>query len=186
MFHTSHLSLTVLLFVAAPAFSQEPFRQVPGPIASYARQFDKECQARGLGKAVVNENYRTDNPGPRDVNGDGTPDYIVYNCMIGCSEKPFAFIGTGTPCPWGNLLLSNSERYTKIFLPGKITEIKASTPIRILLQRPDELRIPNNFCKDPFPKSNPVHVYELKKDSFQLVGTCPLDGSCELTKAADL
>jgi hypothetical protein len=186
MFHISHLTLAILLLVAAPAFSQEALRNVPGPVASYARQFDKECQARGWGQAVINDNYRAENPGPSDLNGDGIRDYIIYNCMVGCSEKPFAFIGTGTPCPWGNLLMSNSDRYTKVFLPGKITGIKAGPPIRVLLQRPDELRIPENFCKDPFPKFNPVHVYELKKESFQFVGTCPPDGSCELAMTAGL
>jgi hypothetical protein len=186
MSHVSHLALAVLMLMAVPAAAKDPLRKLPSPVASYARQFDQECQMRGLGQAVVNENYRADNPGPEDVNGDGNPDYVVYNCMFGCSEKPLAFLGTGTPCPWGNLLMSNGDQYTKVFLPGKISEIQAGPPIKILLQRPDELRVTGNYCRDPFPDYSPVHIYELRKEKFQLVGTCPLDGTCELASAAGL
>ena len=174
----------MLAGITAEAKDSLPY--MPGPVASYSQQFDKECRSRDLGHVVVNEHYTADNPGPKDVNGDGIPDYVIYKCMFGCSEKPFAFMGTGTPCPWGHLLMSNGDQYTNVFLPGRIHQIQASSPIRILLQRPDELRVPDNYCKDPFPNFNPVHVYELKKERFQLVGTCPSDGSCDLAMASGL
>lgn len=186
MSHHSHLILMVLVLTAAPVFAQDPLHELPGPVSSYARQFDQECQARGLGQVVVNENYSADNPGPKDVNGDGTPDYVIYKCMFGCSEKPFAFVGIGTPCPWGSLLMSHGDQYTKVFLPGKVSRVQTGPPVRISLQRPRELRVGGNYCKDPFPNSDPVHVYELKQERFQLVGTCPSGGTCEITKAADL
>jgi len=186
MSHFSHLALTVLVLTAAPVFAQDPLHELPEPVASYAKQFDQECRTHGLGQVVVNENYSANNPGPKDVNGDGAPDYIIYKCMFGCSEKPFAFLGIGTPCPWGNLLMSNGGSYRKVFLPGMVSSIQAGPPVRISLHRPRELRLAGNFCKDPFPNFVPVQVYELKQERFQLVGTCPSSGACELIKAAGL
>ena len=113
MSHFSYLALVALVLAVPPAYSKDPLRELPGPVASYARQLDQECQELGLGQVVVNENYRADNPGPKDVNGDGAPDYVVYKCMFGCSEKPFAFVGIGTPCPWGILLMSRGDQYAK-------------------------------------------------------------------------
>jgi hypothetical protein len=106
--------------------------------------------------------------------------------MFGCSEKPFSFVGIGTPCPWGSLLMSHGDQYKKVFLPGMVSGIQAGPPIRISLHRPGELRLAGNFCKDPFPNFVPVHVYELKQERFQLVGTCPSSGTCELAKASGL
>ena len=186
MSHFSHLVLAALVLTVPPAYSKDPLRELPGPVASYAGQFDQECHELGLGQVVVNENYRADNPGPKDVNGDGVPDYVIYRCMFGCSEKPFAFVGIGTPCPWGSLLLSHGAQYANVFLPGMVSGIQAGPPVRISLQRPSEQRVGRNYCKDPFPKSDPVHVYELKQERFQLVGTCPLRGTCEIARAAGL
>jgi hypothetical protein len=186
MARTPFVFAVLWILAGVSAEAKDVFRNLPGPVAAYAKQFDQECQARGLGQAVINEHYRVGNPGPADVNGDGAPDFVIYKCMFGCSEKPLAFMGTGTPCPWGNLLISNGGQYTPVFLPGRVSEIRAGPPVRILLQRPGELRVPDNYCRDPFPNYSPVHVYELKKERFQLVGSCPLDGTCELASTAGL
>lgn len=186
MTHISYLVVTGLVLAAIPAVAQDPLRKVPGPVASFVQQFDQECKARGLGQAVVNENYRADNPGPKDVNGDGIPDYIIYKCMVGCSKTPFAFVGTGTPCPWGSLFLSTHDKYAKVFLPGKVSQIQAGPPIRISLQRPRELQVNGNYCRNPYPTFDPVQVYELKQERFQWVETCPANENCKLVKAAGL
>ena len=174
----------MLAGISAEAKDSLPY--LPGPVASYAEQFDKECQSSGLGHVVVNEHYSADNPGPKDVNGDGVPDYVIYKCMFGCSEKPFAFVGIGTPCPWGSLLLSQGGHYATLFLPGRVSRVQSGSPVRISLQRPRELRASGNYCKEPFPDSDPVYIYELKKERFQLVGSCPSGGSCEFPSEAGL
>ena len=186
MTRTCCVLAVVWMLAGISAEAKDFFPDLPGPVATYAKQFDQECRTRGLGEAIINENYRTGNPGPADVNGDGAPDYVIYNCMFGCSEKPFAFAGIGTPCPWGNLLMSRAGQYTKVFLPGKISRIEAGPPVWISLQRPRELRAAGNYCKDPFPNSDPIYIYELKKEHFQLVGSCPSDGTCEFASAAGL
>jgi hypothetical protein len=184
--NTLYVLALIWMLAGISAEAKDFLRDLPGPVASYAKQFDQECHTRGLGEVVINENYSADNPGPKDVNGDGDPDYVIYNCMFGCSEKPFAFVGIGTPCPWGNLLMSHGGQYTKIFLPGKVSRVQAGPPVRISLQRPRELRVSGNYCRDPFPDSDPVYIYELKKERFQLVGSCPSAGNCEFSSAAGL
>jgi hypothetical protein len=180
-------ALTVVWMLAGiSAEAKDVFSDLPGLVATYAKQFGQECRTRGLGEAIINENYRAGNPGPADVNGDGAPDYVIYNCMFGCSEKHSAFVGIGTPCPWGNLLMSQAGQSTKIFLPGKISRIEAGPPVCVSLQPPRELRVSGNYCREPFPDSDPVFIYELKKERFQLVGSCPSDGTCEFASAAGL
>ncbi len=186
MIRTSCVLAVVWMLAGISAEAKDAFSDLPGPVATYAKQFDQECRTRGLGEAIINENYRAGNPGPADVNGDGDPDYVIYNCMFGCSEKPFAFVGIGTPCPFGNLLLSEAGQYAKIFLPGLISRIESGPPVWISLQRPSELRADGNYCRDPFPDSDPAYVYELKEKRFQVVGRCQSDGPCELSSAAGL
>ncbi len=183
---TSYMLATIWTLIGIPAAAGDGLRDLPGPVAYYAEQFDQECRASSLGHVVVNENYSADNPGPSDVNGDGAPDYVIYKCMFGCSEKPFAFVGIGTPCPWGSLLMSDAGQYKKLFLPGKVSSVQAGPPVRISLQRPRELRASGNYCKDPFPDSDPLYIYELKAERFQLLGSCPSAGPCEFANAAGL
>jgi hypothetical protein len=183
---TSYVFATILTLMGIPTASGDVLRDLPGPVAHYAEQFDQECRTSDLGHVIVNENYSADNPGPSDVNGDGAPDYVIYKCMFGCSEKPFAFVGIGTPCPWGSLLMSNAGQYTKVFLPGRVSSVQTGPPVRISLQRPRELRASGNYCKDPFPDSDPVYIYELKAERFQLLGSCPSAGPCEFASAAGL
>jgi hypothetical protein len=186
MTRTTCVLAMIWMLAGISAAAKDRLSDLPGPVAAYAEQFNEDCQARGLGEAIVNENYRAGNPGPADVNGDGAPDYVIYKCMFGCSEKPFAFSGVGTPCPFGTLLLSQAGQYTEVFLPGLISRIEAGPPVWISLQRPSSLRIAGNFCRDPFPDSDPVFVYELKEKRFQVVGSCPSDGTCEFASAAGL
>lgn len=135
-------------------------------------QFDKECRDSGLGHVVVNENYGDVSRGLEDVNADQRRDYFIYKCMFGCSEKPLAFTGRLTPCPWGSLLLSHAEGYSEVFLPGMVNRIRASSPLMITIQRPRALRLVGNFCKDPFPNYDPQYAYELKGKRFELLGMC--------------
>jgi hypothetical protein len=168
--NTSYMLVVIWMLAGIPAVAKDLLRDLPGPVAHYAEQFDQECRASGLGRVVVNENYSADNPGPSDVNGDGAPDYVIYKCMFGCSEKPFAFVGIGTPCPWGSLLISDAGQYKKLFLPGKVSSVQAGSPVRISLQRPRELRASGNYCKDPFPDSDPLYIYELKGRAVPVAG----------------
>lgn len=184
--NTSYLLIVLWLLAGIPAVAKDLLRKLPEPVAYYAEQFDQECRASSLGHVVVNENYSADNPGPSDVNGDGAPDYVIYKCMFGCSEKPFAFVGIGTPCPWGSLLMSHAGQYTKVFLPGRVSRVQAGPPVRISLQRPRELRLSGNYCKEPFPNSDPIYIYELKEERFQLLGSCPSAGPCGFISAAGL
>jgi hypothetical protein len=184
--NTSYLLVMIWMLAGIPTAAKDLLRDLPGPVAHYAEQFDQECQTSGLGHVVVNENYSAKNPGPSDVNGDGAPDFVVYKCMFGCDEKPFAFVGIGTPCPWGSLLMSHAGQYTKIFLPGRVSGVQTGPPVRISLQRPRELRASGNYCKDPFPRSDPIYIYELKEERFQLLGSCPSSGPCEIASAAAL
>ena len=176
MFRPSYAIAAIWFLAGVPAGAENSVSNLPPPVAAFAAQFDKECQDNGLGRLVVNDNYSDTTRGPDDLNADGERDYIVYKCMFGCSEKPFAFVGQLTPCPWGSLLLSQSGQYNQVFLPRMVSRIRAGSPVRILVQRPRALRLFGN-CEYPGLNYDPQYIYELKGKRFQLLGMCSSDSS---------
>jgi hypothetical protein len=156
----------------APALAADQMEKLPPPVLAFAQQFEKECRDYGLGHLIVSENYSSDGRGAVDVNSDGQKDYFVYKCMFGCSQDPFVFTGKSSPCPWGSLLLSKPTGYDQVFLPGRVSRLRAGLPIRISIKRPRALRLVGNFCKDPQPDYDPEYAYQLKDGRFQLLGTC--------------
>jgi hypothetical protein len=164
------------LALSAPSAAKDPLAKLPAPVAALAAQFNKECKSGKLGELVATDNFSLADRFTQDLNGDGAPDYFVYKCMFGCSEKPLAFAGIGTPCAWGNLLLSNAGKHEKFFVPGLVTRVHKGPLLRIALQLPTSLRLSGNFCRDGFPDSDPLVVYELRDRRFQLLGECPNGG----------
>jgi hypothetical protein len=168
------LALLAIGFLGAGSvWAVDPMAGLPVPVMSFAEQFDKECRDSGLGHVVLSDNYIDKDYGLADVNGDGERDYFIYKCMFGCSEKPSAFTGRITPCPWGALLLSQPGGYSEVFVPGIVRRVRHGSSLLISLQRPRGLRLVGNFCKDPFPNYDPEYVYELKDERFVLLGVCP-------------
>jgi hypothetical protein len=178
MLRLIHLLLPVWMLVGTEVSAKDPFEGVPAAIASYAAQFEQDCASSGLGHVVPSDNYGEFEGEPFDLNGDQVPDYIVYKCMFGCSAKPEAFTGRGTPCAWGSLLLSDAGGHAALFLPGLAARVFAGPPIRVAITRPRAFRIGGNYCKDPDPGFDPQYAYELKAGRFQLIGRCP-SGGCE-------
>ena len=172
MFRAACLAFWTFLYLIPAASAGDSIDSLPLPVASFARQFSQDCAGNGLGHVVVNENYVETDGGRVDLNNDGAPDYLVYKCMFGCSKKPFAFNGIGTPCGWGKMLLSRAGQYDEVFLPGMVSQIKAGPPLRISLQRPRALRLSGNYCNDPYPDYDARFVYELRGNRFQLLGKC--------------
>jgi hypothetical protein len=182
------LRIAVLLLVAGlavPEAAAAGARDValPSPVAQHTEQWADECRAQGLGELIVTEHYPAQSRYPEDVNADGRPDYFVYKCMFGCSARATAFLGLGTPCAWGNLLLSEENGYRALFLPGMVSAVTTGARPRIAISRPKELRVVGNFCQSPFPDYNPHHVYELRDGRFQLFGLCPETGCRSLLAA---
>ena len=163
------LIVVLLLLAGTEAIAKDSLSNLPLPIATFARQFDQECVANNKGHVVSNE-YYGELLGSPDLNGDNKPDYFTYKCMFGCSEKPLAFKGIDSPCPWGTLLLSSDSGYIGIFIPGMINSVNADNSLRISVTRPRSL---GDWCKGRYPKSDIQYVYELKDAKFRVVGTCP-------------
>jgi hypothetical protein len=172
MSYRAYLIVFLGLLAGVQASAKDSIRDLPLPVASFAKQFEQECVSNGNGHVVSNE-YYGEILGTRDLNGDGTLDYFTYKCMFGCSEKPLAFKGIGSPCPWGVLLLSGDSAYTEIFVPGMVNDVDAGASLRIAVTRPRSL---GDWCKGRFPKSDIQYVYELKEGRFQLSGMCPPTG----------
>ncbi len=170
------ISLAIMAIAGSAQAGTTLSRYIPADLSSYVEALDRECQAMDLGHAVANDNYTLANPGADDVNGDGRRDYFMYRCMFGCSRNPDVFMGTGTPCPSGTLLLSDSR---SIFIPGRVTAVAPGRSLRVVVKRPRALRLKGNYCHDPFPQSDPGYVYELRGDGLRLVGPCPPSG-CSL------
>jgi len=169
--------LSFLAIYPISAEASEPFREVPAPVVTFAQQFQKDCQSNDWGDVVPGEFYRLNEDQTQDLNGDGVVDYIVYKCMFGCTAKPDAFVGVGTPCPWGSLLLSEEGTYKAIFLPGVVNRVGHGPHMRIKITKPRALQLEGNFCDMGHPSLDPQHVYELKDGRFQLVRRCP-EGGC--------
>jgi hypothetical protein len=160
------------LISGTQAFAKDSLKDLPRPIATFAKQFDQECVANKMGHVVSNE-YYGELFGSPDLNGDSKPDYFTYKCMFGCSEKPLAFKGMDSPCPWGTLLFSTTFGYTEIFVPGMVNDVTVDASLRISITRPRSL---GDWCKGRYPKSDIQYVYELKDGKFRVVGTCPESG----------
>jgi hypothetical protein len=158
---------------------------LPPPVEAYADELDQECRASGLGEIITTDIY-AENADAEDMNGDGKPDYLVYKCMFGCSKKPDAFLGIGTPCPHGRLLLSRPDGYERVFLPGIVTKVHTDSGLRVAIQRPRSLRLVGNFCKDPFPDYTPSYVYHYKEGRFQLISMCPPEGCKTVLDSTDV
>jgi hypothetical protein len=172
-------SLAFTLFASAQAVADQE-RAMPLPVAQYAEKLERECLAGGHGSLVTTDIYSDTLFDRPDVNRDGVPDYIIYNCMFGCSEKPQKFTGTGSPCPWGTLLLSKDGGHQEIYLPGVVQKVSFSEALRIKVQVPQALRLIGNFCTDGFAEYDPNFVYEFKDGRFQRVAMCLLSGCADL------
>jgi hypothetical protein len=171
--------LALGLLDGGAALANDPIVGLPAPVASYAQRFDKECRDAGLDHVVLSDNYADKDYGVQDVNADGARDYFIYKCMFGCSEKPDAFTGRVTPCPFGALLLSHQGGYSEVFIPGMVRRAKLGPSFLVILQRPRALRLVGNFCKDPFADYDPEYVYELKDKRLVLLGMCPQNGAAD-------
>jgi hypothetical protein len=172
-----HYLVPICLMATNPTFAADPLKGLPAPVKAYAMQFEEDCRTNKLGHLVTNGNFEGHTDKSEDVNSDGKPDYFVYKCMFGCSEKPSALEGRGTPCPWGSLLLSEPDGYKAIFLPGMVTQVYPGKPLRVAITRPRTLRLLGNFCEDGFGDHDPQYVYELTGAKLLSQGMCPL-GSC--------
>lgn len=179
MFRLALAWLALGLLGGASASAKDPLAGLPAPVASYAERFDRECRESGWGHVVLSDNYADRDYGLTDANADGERDYFIYKCMFGCSEKPAAFMGLATPCPWGVLLVSHRDGYSEVFLPGMVRHARLGSSLLVSLQRPRALRLVGNFCKDPFANYDPEYAYELKDSRFVLLGMCPRNsGDC--------
>jgi hypothetical protein len=174
------LGFFAVALLGKPAPAADDLRDLPVPVAAFAMQFADECRQNGLGEVVASEEFSLKDD--LDINSDQKPDYLVYKCMFGCSQKPSAFTGRLTPCPWGALLLSGDGGYKKIFLPGVVSDIKAADTVKAVISNPRTLRLVGNFCKDPNANFDPQYIYELRSDRFQRVAMCPQSGCGELLK----
>jgi hypothetical protein len=170
------LAAVIVSCLALPAAAQQGSAPVPSAISSYAEQFESECRSRDLGHVILNDNFDGGTVEPSDLNADGQRDFLVYKCMFGCSRKPHVFDGIGTPCPWGELLLSRPGGHDRVFVPGMISTIAAGPPIRIAVKQPRALRMVGNYCADGLPDFTPLQAYELKGGRFQQIGVCPAEG----------
>lgn len=179
MSYLAYLVVPVWMLAGVQAFAQDSLGDLPLPVASFAREFDQECISSGKGHVVSNE-YYGELLGSHDLNGDRLPDYFTYKCMFGCSEKPLAFKGIGSPCPWGVLLLSENSGHNQIFVPGMVNDVDAGPPLKIAVTRPRSL---GDWCKGRYPKSDIQYVYELRSGRFQLLGMCPPTGCKTLLSA---
>jgi hypothetical protein len=175
-----YLCTIAAILLGSPALAEDSLRKLPAPVSTFAMQFAGECEQKGLGNVIPSENYRADDD--LDVNGDGVTDYLVYKCMFGCSKDPAAFTGRLTPCPWGNLLLSEAAGYKRIFLPGMVSQIQSASTVKAVISPPRILRLVGNYCDDPKATYDPQYVYELKADRFQRIAMCPGSGCAELLK----
>lgn len=170
--------VTSCLLSIPPAMAKDTFEAMPAAIAAVARDLDKECKAQGLGHVIKSDNYGLIDREFADFDHDGKRDYIVYNCMFGCSEKPGAFTGTGSPCPWGSLLLSGELRGKRLFVPGVVNRIYDGKPLTMVITRPKTLRLEGNYCSDRQPATDPQHLYKLEGGKILLVDKCP-EGGCQ-------
>ena len=185
MVRLSFAVVSVLTLLDTAVLAKDVLLGLPPPVADIARQYAAECRSAGLGELLLTEGYRVEVPGLADVNGDAKPDYAVYKCMFGCSAKPNAFEGTGTPCAWGNLLLSGESGYQSMFVPGLVSRAEAGPPIRIAISKPRALRLSGNFCAEGYPENNQQQVFELRDGRFRLVDACPDEGCVSLLQHAD-
>jgi hypothetical protein len=186
MFRIAVLTSAFLALSGTVAEAGDPFRGVPAPVIAYAQQFQGDCKSNKWGDVVPGEFYGLKEEQTRDLNGDGKPDYFVYKCMFGCSEKPSALEGRGTACPWGSLLLSDVGGHATIFLPGVVGRISAGPPIRVAITRPRALRRNCNHCAGADPGFDSQYVYELKAGRFQLIDKCPASGCGTLLGLRDM
>jgi hypothetical protein len=173
---------TLLAFAAcaaAPAVADQ-HEAMPLAIAHYVQKLEKECLAGGHGSLVTTDIYSDTLFDRPDVNHDGVPDYFLYNCMFGCSEKPDKFTGTGSPCPWGTMLLSRNGGHQEIFFPGVVQKMALSGTLRIKVQLPQSLRLIGNYCTDGYGGFDPNFVYEFKDGRFQRIGMCSMIGCTDL------
>lgn len=166
------------MVAGVPAFAKDVFDVMPAALVDVARDLDKDCKSQGLGHVIKSDNYGLIDAGLADLDRDGKTDYVVYNCMFGCSDKPNAFTGIASPCPWGSLLLSGELRGKRVFIPGVVTRIYDGDPVTLVVTRPRILRLEGNYCSDPQPTSDPQHLYKLQGDKILLVSKCP-DGGCQ-------
>lgn len=178
MFRLIACLIGVGVCAGVPASAKDVIKSLQPAVAAYAQDLDAEYKASRLGHVVASENFAMLTDGPGDLNGDGHAEHIVYKCMFGCSEKPAAFTGTGTPCPFGNLLLSGNGAYAKLFVPGVVSKVYATNPVVVAITRPRTLRLHGNYCESPQINYDPQFLYELRDSRFQLVTMCPETG-CE-------
>ena len=178
MFRLIACLISLGVCAGVPASAKDAMKSLQPAIDAYAQDLDAECKASGLGHVVASENFAMLAEGPGDLNGDGQAEYIVYKCMFGCSEKPAAFTGTGTPCPFGNLLLSGEGTYAKLFLPGVVSMVFAAKPVAVAITRPRTLRMHGNYCQSPQVNYDPQYLYQMRDGRFQLVTMCQETG-CE-------
>ncbi len=178
MFRLASTLIALCILAVPQAAAKDVFEAMPAAVAAFARNLDRECKSSGMGHVVKSDNYDLMDLGLSDVDDDGKTDYVVYNCMFGCSEKPGAFTGTGSPCPWGNLLLSGELRGKKLFIPGVVNRIYDGDPVTLVITRPKSLRLGGNFCSVLQPTTDQQYLYKLEGSKILLVDNCP-KGGCQ-------
>jgi hypothetical protein len=172
--------IMILLALAIPqasAWTQPQLSELPQPIRDYAEALKPYCEVIGKHSVIANGIYSDRLFGDIDVNRDGLRDYIVYKCMFGCDDEPYALQGLGPQCMFGSLLLSSPEAYRAIPIPGQLSQFEAGDQVRVTVYR---AHIQRQDCGGAWYCN---YVFELRYDWFRLVDVCPQSGCLALLTA---
>lgn len=165
----------ITLLFASPvsvalAWTAPPLSDLPPPVGAYAQALKPYCEVIGKREVVVNRLYDDQFFGQLDINHDGLRDYIIYKCMFGCDDEPYALQGLGPACMFGSLLLSSPDGYRPVPVPGQLSQLEVSPRVRVVVYR---ARIHKDDCGGAWYCS---YVFELRSDWFRLVDVCPPRG----------
>lgn len=169
--------LVCLPITLVQAGSPQPIASLPPPVRDYAAALKPYCAQIGREEVVVNRIYSDHLFGLLDVNTDGQRDYIVYKCMFGCNDEPYALQGMGPHCMFGSLLLSSAIGYRSIPVPGQLLGVEKTPRLRVAVHR---AHIHPQDCGGHWYCN---YVFELRQDWFRLVGPCPPKG-CRILLSA--
>lgn len=166
------VSALLLAVTCGPVDAKLRIAGLPSPVAAYASELQRECEKGGEGDLAASDDFGLAAISSFDFNNDGAKDYFVYRCFFGCTRNPSFFLGRGSPCGWGELLLSGAGGPQRIFVPGMLNRVLNVSTAEIVVTRPRGLRLIGNYCSLGFADHDPQYVYKLKQGRFQIVGHC--------------